>query len=91
MNKPVKLPCILIINNEEINRFTSLGIDECREERVEWDLTFFRIDLLETPRTKETDQDVNTKSIIYSGGHVFACPLTEEEIIEICDLAGWFD
>ena len=91
MNKPITIPCILILNHEEIAKAEDLGTTPPEEYRVEHELKFFTIDILETPFAKPKGHNINVVTYIYSNGRVFSSTLKESEIESRMIEAGWYD
>lgn len=91
MKKPIKIPCILILNYEEIQQAESLGFDPPEEIRVLHELTFLNIDIIETPYVKPKGNEINSCTYIYSSGRVFSTTMKENEIESLMKKSGWYD
>lgn len=91
MRKPINIPCLLCLNHEEIAQAVQLDIKPPKEERVEHELTFFTVDVLEEYYIYPKGNELNARCCISSGGREYSTRMKKSEILDLMIEAGWYD
>lgn len=82
MKHYITIPCILVINNEEVQQAELLGT-KVDEVYALHDVTIFNIDVLEEPFVSTYYGEYKVGCYIYIGNHSYTSTLKEKEIINL--------
>lgn len=91
MKRPIKIPVILLTNYEETKEAEKLGFKVPDPILKEFEMTFFAISFIEPILKIKFDEPIITRTFIHVFGESLSTSWTQEQILEECQKAGWYD